>query len=51
MVSSLPHLQQRLPSLFRGDVTAALALHGLNLEIYHKTFLDDGILEHLLHRA
>jgi hypothetical protein len=48
VVGSLPNLQQRLPSLFRGDVAAALTLHGLDLKIYNKTLLDDGILEHLL---
>ena len=51
VVRSLPHLQQRLPRLFRRDVAAALALHGFNLEVDHKTFLDNSILEHLLMRA
>ena len=51
VVGSLPNLQQRLPSLFRGDVAAALTLHGLDLEINNKTLLDDGILEHLLRHA
>ncbi len=51
VIGSLPNLQQRLPSLFRGDVAAALTLHGLDLEINNKTLLDDGILEHLLRHA
>jgi hypothetical protein len=51
VVSSLPHLQQRLPRLLRGDVTAPLALHGFDLEIDDKTFLHNSILEHLLMRG
>jgi hypothetical protein len=51
VVSSLPHLQKRLPSLLRRNVTAAFALHRLNLEIDNKTLLNDGILEHFLKYA
>jgi hypothetical protein len=51
VVSSLPHLQQRFPRLFGGDVSAALALHGFDLEINDKTFLHNCILKHLLMHA
>ena len=51
VVRSLPHLQQRLPRLLGGDVAAALALHGLYLEINNEALLHDGVLEHFLRDA
>jgi hypothetical protein len=48
VVCSLPNLQQRLPRLLGGDVTAAIALNGLDLEVNDKALLNNGVLEHLL---